>query len=218
MPRPRIHSHWIESIYRWKGSHEVSSSAQIRLALEREWDTIDEMKKVVVGPPPKAKTIRTYVARFDDEPLEVKRSYVLVSWPSSFARGDLPWDVVPAFLDLLRWNHQLSPPRSDSGLPADSPEWLEYEQAMSDRRRDLVKQGIKNRPTVRLVRWLHNITQAAPNSPFDWRLEMASHLAAAEGAGASELAETVNRNVEAQIAAEFYHSMALQMPGPEKED
>ena len=191
----------------------------MRLILEGEWRNMDEPEKAAVGRPPAAKTIRSYAVKFDDEPEDVQRSYALVSWPESFGR-DLPWEAVPIFFDLLRWKHGLSPPRPGSAEPPDSPEWLEHELAMSERRQELLEHWVRNRPTVRLVTWLHRVTSAAvltPDTPFDWRLEMASQLAVAEMAGTPEQRQEILREVESQIATGIYHSLAIYFPEREEE-
>lgn len=171
---------------------------------------MEEPGKSSLGPPPAAKTIRSYAARFDNESDEVKRSYAVVSWPESFARGDLPWEMAPTFLALLRWNHGIRPaPRIDISSP-EAGEWMHEDH---ERRQAVVGQGIEHRPSVRVVRYLHELTRAVPESPFDWRLEMATDISAAEGAGTSDLAEKINRAVEARLAAETYYPISVWFPG-----
>jgi hypothetical protein len=143
---------------------------------------------------PSARTIDRMIKRHIGS--EDRIDYRYVFWPESFERGDLRWEAAPAFFELLRWNHHLSPPWPLTGgqvSQVDDPEW---EKQMHQRYK-MAESGLTAaRPTVRMVRALHAVNQVAPDGPFAWRYEMASHLTVE--------AAHINREVEARIAAEVH--------------
>ncbi len=212
MVRPKVDQFWKDRVFEAKAENEERGAPSIEAHLEEigaregrdDW--------------PSRRTITRWLREWRALKEEERRPYRLVSWPETFQRPDLPWEAVPVFFDLLRWNHGFSPPRPyPIGVSAASPELLESENKDRERRQELLELGVRTRPSVRLVRWLHRVTSAAPDSPFDWRLHMASRLAAAEGTELSEETEKSNRDIEARIATELYYDLApMWAPGPEE--
>lgn len=177
---------------------------RIRTLLEAGWPGENDL--------PSPRTIDRVIARHQASLPEERIDYRYVFWPESFERGDLRWEAAPSFFELQRWNHRLSPPWLAASADADSPEWLADAKEQTRRRNVVAQSGFTAvRPTVRMVRALHAVTQAAPDGPFDWRYEMASHLTV-------ETAR-VNRQVEARIAAQVYAGIAvwIETPGPKGE-
>ena len=147
MPRPRLHTFWVEKIRELVADDPSISAAAIRRKFKNE-ERLDERAKVGAVQPtpvPSARVIGRYLKEFRELPLKERQPYSAFSWPGSMESGALPWEASRAALDLLRY-------RVEMGL----------------------KKSIL--PRVGEVRWFWRVTQAVPDAPLKNRATLAGIL------------------------------------------
>ena len=169
---------WEEKILELKATHPRMGDIRLHAMLEQGFGNGEPPSGV--GDPPATATVRRILKRKWDGMAEGERvKYQQLHWPEAFIREYLPWEASPIALELLRY---LTVPT----------------------RQKVLDEGICRRPTIRLSQWAWRVAKFAPEAPFHWRLEMASHLAAAEGIGDVESMQDISRTAEAQVVTGIY--------------
>jgi hypothetical protein len=161
----KVNEYWIGQVKQMKAEHpqwgapriagELSRlAASVAADVTRARNAGEPVPRELAlrGDPPSERWVSQFLRlEWPNIPDNERRQYTLAKWPDSFTSGALPWEASATTLELLRERQRRAELRPDD-----------------------------SRPLVRVAKWFHRVSLAAPDLEFELREVLAFISAAHE--------------------------------------